>query len=140
MQDTFGLREESAFRAATGLHGGMGKGDVCGSLMGANLMMGLVFGDDVKDAEKSKEDFKPGVLDTPTRLVGEIYDWFGKEFTSVKCQDIRDKHEKEVDAEPDAKGLTEEERLDRMISRCEELCCKTAARAAEIIFDEMDKG
>lgn len=135
MQETFGLRDESAFKAASGMHGGMGRGDVCGSLTGANLMMGLMFGSNIEESVKTKGYFDPAEMDVPTKLVSEIYDWFGKEFGSVKCCDIHEKHMKEVEAASNAKGLTEEEKMDRIHSKCDELCGKTAARAAEIIWD-----
>jgi hypothetical protein len=115
----------------------MGRGDVCGSLMGAALMIGLMCGSSIEESDKSEEPSGPPAgppeMDAATKLVGEIYDWFGKEFGSVKCESVRGKHEKEVDAAPDAKNLTEEERMGRIHAKCDELCGKTAARTAEML-------
>ena len=139
MQEAFGISDESAFKAASGLHGGIGgKGDVCGSLMGASLMLGLMSGRSIAASGKLKEHPNPAE-DAPTRLVGELYQWFKKEFGAVKCRIIRGKHEKEVDAARDARGLTEEERMQRIHARCDELCGKTAARAAEMLLEALKK-
>ena len=45
LMDAFDIKDQSVFKAATGLHGGIGGvGDVCGSLLGASLVLGLVCG------------------------------------------------------------------------------------------------
>jgi len=140
LQEALGIRNESVFKAASGLHGGMGKGDVCGSLMGSILTIGLICGKSIDESAKqppppmdaSGEHPEP---DTTTRLVGELYDWFGEKFGSVKCNDIRTMHEEEVDRSPDAGNLTPDEKLQRMHARCDELCSKTAARAVKILWE-----
>ena len=138
MQDTFNIRDESVFKAASGLHGGIGgKGDVCGALTGASLMLGLMFGSGVEESGKPRQPPTPGEWDVPTRMVGELYKWFKKEFGSVKCHVIRARHEKEVNAEPDASGLTEMEKMGRSFAKCNDLCGRTAARATEIILDRI---
>ena len=141
MQESFGIRDESVFKAASGLHGGIGgKGDVCGSLMGASLMLGMMCGSSIEESGKPKEHFNPAEIDLPTRLVGELYEWFDKEFGTVKCRKILSQHKKEVAADPNAKGLTKEERMGRIHAKCGELCGKTAARTAEILWDALNKG
>jgi C_GCAxxG_C_C family probable redox protein len=144
LQEAFAIKDESAFKAAAGLHGGMGRGDVCGSLLGASLMIGLMCGKSIAESGQHKEPAGPPAggpppPDTATRLVGEIYDWFGKEFGSVKCEQVRSKHEKEVDAAPDAKNLSGPERMQRVHAKCDELCSKTAARTVELLWDEIKK-
>ena len=138
MQEAFGLKDEGAFKAASGLHGGVGgKRDVCGALLGASLMLGLMFGSSVEESGKPRQPHKPGELDTPTRLVGELYKWFKKEFGSVKCRSIQKKHVNQVNAEPDASNLTDMERMHRIFDKCNRLSGKTAAKAAEMIYDEI---
>jgi len=144
LQEAFDINNESAFKAASGLHGGIGgRGDVCGSILGASLFIGLMCGDNVAESGKPKENFNPAAgpppENIPTGLVGRLYDWFGEEFGSVKCNDIRGKHEKEVDAAPDAKRLTDMERMQRIYSKCDELCGKTATRTVELIWDYLGK-
>lgn len=141
MQEAFGLKDEGAFKAASGLHGGIGgKRDVCGALLGASLMLGLMFGNSMEESGKPKQPHKPGELDTPTRLVGELYKWFKKEFGSVKCQSIQARHVKEVNAEPDASKLTDMERMHRIFDKCNRLTGKTAAKTAELILDVTESG
>jgi C_GCAxxG_C_C family probable redox protein len=140
LQEAFGVKKENVFKAASGLHGGFGaKGDICGSLSGASMMIGLMLGPSIKESAEPKEPPKPGDLDLPTRLVGELYPWFKKEFGSVKCRRLRRKHEQAVDAAPDAGSLTEAERFKRLISHCSELSSKNAARAAGIIWDALNE-
>jgi len=112
---------------------------VCGALLGASLMLGLMFGKDLNKSNKPMQPHKPGELDVPLRLVSELYKWFKKEFGSVKCRSIRKSKEKEVDAEPDAAGLTDMEKMNRIYEKCDRLTGKTAARTAEMIYDEMTK-
>lgn len=139
LQEAFGIRDESSFKAASGLHGGMGKGDVCGSLMGSSLMIGLMCGKSIEESGKPREHSNPSggppEPDTSTRLVGELYDWFGQEFGSVKCKNIRSRHGQEVDAAPDTKNLISEEKMQKVHAKCDELCGKTAARTVEILWD-----
>ncbi len=136
MQEAFGVRDDGAFRAASGLHGGIGgKRDVCGALLGASLMLGLMFGDSREKALKPEKPHKPGEMHNPTQLTGELYRWFKKEFGTVKCRSIQKKYAKEVNAEPGAAGLTDMERIQRVFARCDRLAAKTAARTAEMILD-----
>jgi C_GCAxxG_C_C family probable redox protein len=136
LQEAFGIRDESVFKAAGGLHGGIGgSGDVCGSLLGASLMPGLMFG-----RGTDEEIFPPGDKKDPTRMVGELYQWFKKEFGTVKCFDLRDKYEEEVALDPSSKGLSDRERMMRTMAKCDEMAARTAARAAEILCDSMEPG
>ena len=138
MQEALGIKDESAFRAASGLHAGMGRGDVCGSLMGASLMIGLVCGKSIEESGQPKEHTGPP-WGAPTRLVGEIYDWFEKEFGSVKCRDVRGKYDEEVKVEAGGKKLTDKEMIDRVHVKCDELTRKTAARTVELLWGEIKK-
>jgi C_GCAxxG_C_C family probable redox protein len=140
LQDAFGVKEEGVFKAASGLHGGFGaKGDICGSLSGASMMIGLMLGPSIRESAKPKDPPQPGELDLPTRLVSELYAWFKKEFGSVKCRRLRRKHEQVIDAAPDAASLTEKERFERRVAQCAELCRKNAARAAGILWDALNE-
>ena len=144
LQEALGIKDESAFRAASGLHGGMGRGDVCGSLLGSALLIGLVCGKDIAESGKHKEpagppEGGPPPPETATRMVGEIYDWFGKEFGSVKCEVVRGRHEQEVNADPGTSKLSDAKWMERVHAKCDELCGKTAARAVELLWDEIKK-
>ena len=141
MQDALGTRDESILQAASGLHGGIGgKGDVCGALLGASMMMGYMFGKSPAEIDEAETPPEPGKPDTATRLVAEMYDWFEKEFDSVKCQAIKDRHQEEVNADPVSVGLTDMEKMMKAFKKCDVLAGEVAARAAEMICDEMEKG
>ena len=124
------MRDDSVFKAASGLHGGIGgMKDVCGALLGASLMLGLMYGrspEEAADPEK-KDDAK--------QMVSQLYKWFKKEFGSVKCRIIRTKFEREVNNDTDIRGLAEKERLAKQHAKCADLAGRTAARTAEMLWD-----
>jgi hypothetical protein len=140
LQEVLGIRDESSFKAASGLHGGMGKGDVCGSLLGGSLMIGLMSGKSIAESGK-KRGPAPGAEgpDTPARLVGELYDWFHQEFGTVRCKRIQSRYEKELEAAADAQNFTPEEKIRRVHARCDKLCGQTAARTVELLWDVIQR-
>ena len=140
------MRDDNVFKAATGLHGGIGgRGDVCGSLLGASMMLGVMRGLSPEEAEKHKLPEPKGKSGLPIEkgsslyLVGELYKWYKNEFGSVKCRLVRGKYEREVVAEAGDRKLTKKERIDRVHTRCDKLTGKTAARAAEMIWDTLEE-
>jgi len=138
LMETFDMTDSSVFKAASGLHGGIGgMGDVCGSLLGASLILGLMCGSGPEESCKLKaeETDKPGVMDVPTQLVGQLYKWFKKEFGSVKCRFVRARFERELNQDIRIRGLTDEEKQAALFARCDELTAKTAAITAEILWD-----
>jgi C_GCAxxG_C_C family probable redox protein len=138
LMEAFNITDSSVFKAASGLHGGIGgMGDVCGSLLGASLILGLVCGASPKEPTKPKkeEPEKPGAKDVPTQLVAQLYKWFRKEFGSVKCRIIRTKFERELNQDIHSRSLTDDEKQTALFSRCDELTAKTTARTAEILWD-----
>jgi C_GCAxxG_C_C family probable redox protein len=140
LQEALGVKDENVFKAASGLHGGIGrKGNICGSFLGASLMLGLMFGSSIEESGAPNENFKPEDLDFPTQLVGELFDWFGAEFGNQKCDVILRKHKKEMSATIDVKSLTKKEMIDKLHDKCNLLCAKTAAHTAETIWDILNK-
>jgi C_GCAxxG_C_C family probable redox protein len=136
----FGTRDENVFKAASGLHGGIGgMGDVCGAVLGASLMLGLMCGSSIEEAGKPSEHFDPAEGDVSTRLVGEIYQWFENEFSSVKCAIVRTRFERAIEHDGITQGLAEPEMMARVHAKCDELAGKTAARTAEILWDVLKK-
>ncbi|MGD0919242.1 MAG: C-GCAxxG-C-C family protein [Thermodesulfobacteriota bacterium] len=138
LMETFNITDSSVFKAASGLHGGIGgMGDVCGSLLGASLILGLVCGAAPKEPTKreTEEPEKPGAKDVLTQLVAQLYKWFRKEFGSVKCRIVRSRFERELNQDIHNRGLTDDEKQTVLFARCDELTAKTAARAAEILWE-----
>jgi C_GCAxxG_C_C family probable redox protein len=140
LQDAFGIRDEGLFKAASGLHGGIGgQGDVCGAFLGASLMIGFMHGDGMDiAADPHEEEGEPGKGDEPTRMVSELYQYYINEYGSVKCDDLRGRFEAEVAADPSVKGFSEEELMMRRIAKCDEMASKAATRAAELMCDALD--
>jgi C_GCAxxG_C_C family probable redox protein len=137
LQEAFGIHDESAFKAASGMRGGIGrKGDICGTFTGASLMLGLMCGPTIEESGAPQENHDPYYLDKPTKLVGELYDWFKAEFGTLVCNQLLEKQKQALDADPSYKGLTESAKLDKMHDLCHLMGAKTAARAAEMLWDE----
>ena len=126
------MRDDNVFKAASGLHGGIGSmRDVCGSLLGASMMLGLKHGRGLEETDDSEKD--------PAKPVGTLYKWFKKEFGSVKCRIICAKFDKEIDNEINAPGQAESSREARQHAKCDELTAKTAARTAEMLWDVIEE-
>jgi len=140
LQQAFGVKDENVFKAASGLRGGIArKGSTCGSFLGASLMLGMMSGSSIEESGAPKEHYDPEASELPVQLVGELHDWFKNEFGTLTCDEIVEKHKKELDAARDTKGLAKETLLDMMHDKCHILCAKTAARAAAMLWAEAHK-
>lgn len=129
------MNDENVFKASRGLHGGIGgKQDVCGSLLGAAMMLGLAFGGGVDEVPT------PDDKENAARMAGRLYDRFKKDFGTVKCRTITSKYMKEVNEDINNRGLDEPARMARLFSRCDEMCGRNAAMTAEMIWDALNKG
>ena len=95
-------------------------------------MLGLVCG----DGPEVTHDF--GEEDLATKRVGDIYQWFKKEFGSAKCQRIRARFQREMEAEASGRELSEQDRMQRQHAKCDALAGKTSARTAEMIWDAIE--
>jgi C_GCAxxG_C_C family probable redox protein len=114
LQDVFGRSDDSLFKAASGLSGGIGRmRDTCGSLLGASLMLGTHYGrgrEELDDVEKMHRSYIP---------VGKLYRWFEQEFGSATCREILSR---KTDPTED----------------CRKLVGNTAARTAEMLWDAIN--
>ena len=103
--------------------------DVCGSLLGASMVLSMKFGrglEEIEDQEKVKSSYLP---------VARLYKWFEKEFGSPTCRGIRTKMAGGVFYDtkiPWQKEMADEAGLPAM---CAELVAKTAAHTAEMLWD-----
>jgi C_GCAxxG_C_C family probable redox protein len=132
LQEVFDVRDDNVFKAASGLHGGIGgTHDVCGSLLGASMMLGLMCGGGPEEADTLEKN------DKSTGLVSQLYKWFKKEFGSVKCRNVCARFEKEINNEISAPGQAELSMEDRLHAKCDVLASKTSAKAAEILGDNI---
>ncbi len=141
LQEAFGVKDESAFKAASGLRGGIGrKGNICGGFLGSSIMLGLMCGSSIKESGAPKENYDPEFLDKPTQLVGELFDWFKARFGTMICEELVKRYVQELNADTDIKTLSKETMLDRIHDKCHLMCAQTAARTAEVLWDELYNG
>jgi C_GCAxxG_C_C family probable redox protein len=134
LQDAFGLNDESVLKAAAGLTGGIGGlYETCGSLLGASMMLGVVTGRGYADIED-----RAG-LGASMAAAGTLYKWYEKEFGSARCREICTKFG--GGAFYDRHVPWQAELLEKagVKEKCDELAQKTAARAAEMIWDALHK-
>lgn len=79
--DEFDMDEETALRVSAGLGGGVGRmREVCGTITGAALVAGMLYGaTDGKDSQKKAETYEK---------VREIADEFRKDNPSIICREL----------------------------------------------------
>jgi hypothetical protein len=134
LQDTFGLKDENILKAASGLTGGIGgMHDACGSLLGASLMFGAVFGRGY-DGLTNRDN-----LGESMTAAGKLYKWYEKEFGSPKCFDICTRFGGGAFYDRHIPWQAELAKEAGVHEKCDELAQKTAAKAAEMIWDALNK-
>ena len=132
LQDTFGMRDDNVFKAAGTMTGGIGgMNDACGSLLGASLMFGQATGRSIKDFSN-----KDGLMPSMT-LTGQLYKWYEKEFGSPTCREITKKFGGGVNYDMRVPWQAELAKQAGVHDKCGELAGKTAAKAAEMIWDTL---
>jgi len=138
IQEVFGLEDKMLFKAASGLSGGIGAmHSVCGALLGGSLALGLKYGRELSDLQKSAEEamekewasFEP---------VGKLFKWFEREFSSVICSDVRKSF---IGVDLDSRVPWQKEMAEElgMHKYCLELARKTARRVTELMLEGENK-
>lgn len=135
MQEVFDTKNDDIFKAASGFVGGIGmQSDTCGALVGAGMMLSLKYGrgrDKIKNLEALIESGVP---------VAKLYKWFQTEFSSATCRDIRTKFGGGVFYDFSIPWQRELAEKAKVFQQCSELVGKAAAKAAELIYDEIKQG
>jgi C_GCAxxG_C_C family probable redox protein len=136
LQDTFGLEDEALLKASGGLTGGIGGlYDVCGSMLGAILVLGAVCGCGRHEGMNNMDKlFESG------KQAADYYLWFKGENGTVNCRDMITKHGKGVfydyrDREQFMAAIEA-----GVLDRCRETVQDNTAKAAEILWDLLHKG
>ena len=81
IQELFGLGDEMTYKAASLLFGGIsGSGNTCGALVGGVMALGLKYGREQPNVERSHSKFQ----DIGLRLVR----WFEKEYGTTSCREL----------------------------------------------------
>ncbi len=130
MQDTFGIRNDDIFQAATGLAAG-GGGCIdgnCGAYSGAVMMLSAMRG---RSREKFDDHAKVG---ENFALVRKLHEKFIREYNSVVCRDVQTR----VFGRPfylvDPDEFKKFEQAGAHDTHCPEVVGKAARWAAEVII------
>jgi C_GCAxxG_C_C family probable redox protein len=143
LQEAFDLPGEDAFKAATGFAGGMGRtGQVCGSLTGAIMAFGLIWGrDKALFMNPDEKERLRGLEDLENKIgpiIKKLQARFREEYGGITCDEIQTK----LYGRPYASGSHEDrEEMDRLGGHTKiapDVVGKAAQWAAELILDEMD--
>ena len=126
------MKDNNLFKAASGLSGGIGwMHDTCGSLLGASLILGLKYGRGCEEIDNVEKLISSG------EKVGKIYKWFEKEFGTTKCREIRTIFSGGVYYNLIIPMQAELAKEAGVLDPCPQLIAKTAAKAAEMLLENM---
>jgi C_GCAxxG_C_C family probable redox protein len=129
IQETFNLKDDIVFKAASGLGGGIGRmHSVCGALLAGALALGMKYGREKSELEDTDKLF------SSMDHVGKLYGRFEKEFGTVMCREIR---EKLLGEYIDTKIPGEYERAISLglYEKCSALAGRTARMVAELLLE-----
>lgn len=136
VQDTLGLGDDSAFKGASGLSGGVGRmGHVCGALTGGVIAIGLSMGRERKDFDS---DHIPQLYYTE-EVAKKLHDKFMEEYGTCNCREIQQKiFGRTFDLwNPGHWEIFEE--LGGHVDKCPSVVGKAARWTVEIILEEEEK-
>jgi C_GCAxxG_C_C family probable redox protein len=143
LTDHLGFFSQDVFRAATPFAAGVArKGDQCGHLTGAIMVIGLYIGrNDLRESGQPKE-FGPSPYSTSLDLSGELYDKFKGFWGTTKCFEIQEQLVgRRLDVtQPDVQKMVESGEYSNILSKvCCNVAASTAKMAAEILLREIRK-
>ncbi len=133
IMEAFDLKNETVFKSASGLSAGIGRmRSACGALLGGTLALGLKYGREISDLDKSPQEAMTKEL-ASFEPVGRLYKWFEHEFGSALCRDIRKSF---IGVDLDFRIPWEKEMGEKLglHKRCCEISRKTARRVAELMM------
>jgi C_GCAxxG_C_C family probable redox protein len=137
LMDIFDMKEPEAFKAATGLAGGVGLSvqGTCGGLAGGVMAISLLYGRELDNLEDPE-----GLRFISYSLANKLHERFVQEYGSSVCKEIHKKilgktyhlnNPEEWKEFLDAGGHTD---------KCPSVVGKAARWAAEIILEQEEKG
>lgn len=130
VQDVLDMRDDSVFKVASGLIGGIGLMDnTCGALLGGCLMLGIKYGRGREEIDNLKK------LSSSVEPVGKLYKWFEREFGSVTCREVRTKQHG-VFYDLKAPWQFDLAMEDGHQEKCSDLTGKTAAKTTEMLWKD----
>jgi len=143
LTEHLGFFSQEVFRAATPFAAGVArKGDLCGHLTGAIMVIGIYIGrNDLREAGQPKE-FGESPYSKAQDLAGELYEKFKEFWGTTKCFDIQEKLlGKRLDVtQPDVQKMVQSGEYFNVLSKvCCHVAASTAKMAAEILLREIRK-
>lgn len=133
IQDTLGIRDDSVFKAATGLAGGGGLTGIgaCGGYAGGVMVLGQLLG-----RERSIFEDSERIRFRSFDLANQLVDEFIGEFGTIICRDIQVK----IFGRPyylrDPEDFNKFEEAGGHVDKCTDVVGKAARMAVKIILDE----
>lgn len=134
LMEVFGIYEPSVLRAATALSGGVGRrGNVCGSLSGGLLMIGLLTG---RDDLEMKAQYQRGM-----RFADKLCKKFEEAYGSIVCKEIQKvKFGRSFDLMDEAERKTLHEIMKSNPDGCQAVVRDAARWTAEIVAEILQQG
>lgn len=130
------MKDEALLKASGALTGGIGGlADTCGSMIGATLVLGSVCGRGRQDGEKGMPK-----LGASVRQAADFYIWFKGEKDTVNCRKIITRHGNGTFYDFGNPEQGKAAREAGVFDKCVELVQNNATEAAEILWDEFNKG
>jgi hypothetical protein len=129
------MKDDTLLKASGAMTGGIGgMADACGSLIGAGLILGSVYGLGRKDWDKNMPKMGESI-----KQAGEFYKWFKDKQGSANCREIVTRFGNGVYYDfgipEQAKAGTEA----GVLEKCNLLVEDNCARVAEIIWNDLNK-
>ncbi|UCE34404.1 MAG: C_GCAxxG_C_C family protein [Deltaproteobacteria bacterium] len=133
IQDTLDIRDDSVFKAATGLAGGGGLTGigVCGGYVGAVMVLSQLVG-----RERSNFDDPEGIRHKTFELTRKLLQGYTRELGSIICRDIQLIRFGRPYYIADANDYEKFEAAGGHVDKCPDVVGKAAQLAVEIILDE----
>lgn len=143
LTDHLGIFSQEVFRAATPFAAGVArKGEQCGALTGALMVIGLCFGrNDLREAGQPKE-FGVSPYSYTHDLAGEMFDKFKEAWGTIRCFDIQEKlvGRRMDTSDPEVQEMVKTGEYFNILSKkCCHVSSMAAKMAAEIILREIEK-
>jgi C_GCAxxG_C_C family probable redox protein len=133
VQDTIEIRDDSIFKAATGLSAGGGSTGMgsCGAFVGGVMVLSQLCG-----RERDKFDDPEGIRTKTSGLAKKLFDSFIQDYGSIICRDIQTR----IFGRPFyLRDVDERRKFDEAgghRDKCPDVVGKAARRVVEILLDE----
>lgn len=136
VQDSLGVRNDSVFKAASGLAGGGGllRTGICGGYSGGIMVMSSIFGRSRERFDDDREE-----RNCSFRMAAALHDRFIEKYGSVICFEMHQKIFGRSFDLWDKKEREEFEKAGAHVDKCTTVVADASGWAVELIIDELKK-